>query len=272
MISLSKKTEERIRQIKMFLLDLDGTIYLGKTLISGAEIFIKNLRERRIRYVFLTNNSSQSASGYLRKLTGLGIPVTRRNIMTSGQATGIYLSKKKSNARVYVVGTRSLARELESYGLVISDGKGAVDCVVVGFDTELTYKKIQTACELIDRGVRYIATNPDLVCPIGEKRNLPDCGSICFMIEQATGKKPYVIGKPRPEMVNLVCSKFRVPSDNAAIIGDRLSTDIAVGRNAGVLTICVLSGESRLKDVKSSLVKPDCTIESIKELNRFFER
>lgn len=276
MAHLSKKIEEHIKKTRLFLLDLDGTMYLGKILIPGAKRFIRQLREQGIRYVFLTNNSSRSASDYLRKLTGFGIPVTIDNIFTSGQATGMYLSGKKrnrrGNCRVYVVGTRSLAQELASYGIDVSDGKGVVDYVVVGFDTELTYNKIRTACEQIDRGVSYIATNPDFVCPIGERRNLPDCGSICFMIEQATGKKPYIIGKPRSGMVDCICKKFQMTHNKVAIIGDRLYTDIRMGRNAGVLTICVLSGESNLKDIKQSPVKPDCTIESIKELNRFFER
>jgi HAD superfamily hydrolase (TIGR01457 family) len=276
MVPLSKKIEEHIKKTRLFLLDLDGTMYLGKKLIPGAKRFIMLLREQGIHYVFLTNNSSRSASDYFRKLTGLGVPVTTDNIFTSGQATGMYLSGKKrnsrGNSRVYVVGTRSLAQELATYGLDVSDGKGVVDYVVVGFDTELTYNKIRTACELIDRGVRYIATNPDFVCPIGERRNLPDCGSICFMIEQATGEKPYIIGKPRPDMVTLSRKKFQVTPGETAVIGDRLYTDIAMGRNAGVFTICVLSGESSLKDIKQSPVKPDCTIESIKELNRFFER
>lgn len=276
MVPLTIKTEEHIKKTRLFLLDLDGTMYLGKKLIPGAKSFIKHLRERGIHYVFLTNNSSRSASDYLRKLTDLGVPATVDNIFTSGQATGMYLSGKKrnssGNSRVYVVGTSSLAQELASYGLDVTDGKGVVDYVVVGFDTELTYNKIRIACELIDRGVRYIATNPDFVCPIGERRNLPDCGSICFMIEQATGKKPYIIGKPRSGIVDCICNKFQMTHNKVAIIGDRLYTDIRMGRNAGVFTICVLSGESSLKNIKQSLVKPDCTIESIKELNRFFEK
>ena len=224
MAPLSKKTEEQIKRTRLFLLDLDGTVYLGKKLIPGAKRVIKHLREQGIHYVFLTNNSSRSASDYLCKLTGLGLPATKDNIFTSGQATGRYLSEKKRNPRVYVVGTRSLARELASYGAVISDGEGVVDYVVVGFDTELTYNKIRTACGLIDRGVRYIATNPDLVCPIGERRNLPDCGSICFMIQQATGKKPYIIGKPRPAMVDL--SMQKIPNDTS--IGPLLSVTVSI--------------------------------------------
>jgi 4-nitrophenyl phosphatase len=271
MSRLSKKIKDRIQQTRLFFLDLDGTVYLGKTLIPGAKRFIALLRERGVPYVFLTNNSSLSAKEYLHKITALGIPAALENIFTSGQATALFLKNKMPGARVYVVGTHSFARELASYGLRISSGRGAVDYVVVGYDTELTYGKIRTACEHIDRGAGYIATNPDLVCPVGEGASLPDCGSICYMIEQATGKKPYVIGKPRPAMVELVCRKLSVPPQKAAIIGDRLYTDIAIGRNAGAFTICVLTGESTLADIRRSTIKPDCTISSIDALNPIFK-
>ena len=151
-----------------------------------------------------------------------------------------------------------------------SDGGGEVDFVVAGFDTELTYEKLQTACGLIDRGVEYVATNPDLVCPVGGKRNVPDCGSICLMIERATGKTPYIIGKPRPEMVESICSKFTISPDKTAIIGDRLYTDIAMGRNARILSIGVLTGETKREDIEFSPIKPDFTFYSIDELNWFF--
>jgi HAD superfamily hydrolase (TIGR01457 family) len=266
----SKKIDERISGIRLFLLDLDGTIYRGDELVPGAAEFIGRLREKSIAYVFLTNNSSHSAIDYVAKLSRLSIPAKLENVFTSGQATGTYLSRKKPGGRVFVLGTRSLAHELASYGLVPSDGAGDVDFVVAGFDTELTYAKLQTACELVDRGVEFIATNPDLVCPVGGKRYLPDCGAICTMIEQATGKKPYAIGKPRTAMAELLCSKFSTPSAATAVIGDRLYTDIALGRNAGLLSICVLTGETKREDIELSPIKPDFTFSSIDELNWFF--
>ena len=260
----------RIRNTRLFLLDLDGTVYRGGELIAGAQEFIGRLRAQGIHYVFLTNNSSQSAAEYVKKISHMALPVSPENIFTSGQATAHFLAQKKPGVRAYVVGTRSLAGELAAHGIVLSDGRGPVDCVVVGFDMELTYDKIKTACELVDRGVDYIATNPDFVCPVQGKRSLPDCGSICFMIEQATGKKPFVIGKPRPAMVEIVCEKHGIALDHTAIIGDRLYTDIAVGRNAGILSICTLSGESSREDIARSDVKPDYVIESIDEMNRYF--
>jgi 4-nitrophenyl phosphatase len=270
MTHIDAKIRDRIRKTRLFIFDLDGTVYLGKTLIPGARDFINRLCSLHIPYVFLTNNSSRNARYYRNKISNLGIPVTLENIYTSGQATGIYLAKRKRDARIFVVGTKSLVNELASYGLTVSGGGGGVDFVVAGFDTELTYAKLRTACGLIDRGVRYIASNPDYVCPIGGRRSIPDCGSICFMIEQATGKKPYVIGKPRPDMVRQLAQKFSVPTKAITMIGDRLYTDIAAARNAGAFSVCVLSGEAIRRSIKQSSIKPDAVINSIADLNPLF--
>ena len=269
---LTEEIETRISRSSLFLLDLDGTIYRGNELIAGARAFIGQLAARRIPYVFLTNNSSKRAIDFLKTLQGLGIEASIDNVFTSGQATGLYLSRQKPMARICLVGTAALARELAAYGISTAEDDGPVDFVVVGFDSELTYSKLLKACSHIDRGVEYVATNPDYVCPIQGGRSIPDCGSICFMIEQATGKKPLVIGKPSPEMVHLLCRKFQVTPERTTIIGDRLYTDIALGRNAGAFTICVMTGESSLADIEQSPVKPDLTIGSIDELNRLFRR
>jgi 4-nitrophenyl phosphatase len=270
MTHLDTKIRDRIRKTRLFILDLDGTVYLGETLIPGAKDFINKLYKLHIPYVFLTNNSSRNAHCYRDKIAALGIPVTLENIYTSGQATGIYLAKRKPGARIFVVGTKAFVNELASYGLTISRGDGPIDFVVAGFDTELTYAKLRTACDLIDRGIRYIASNPDYVCPIGGRRSIPDCGSICFMIEQATGKKPYVIGKPRPDMVRQLAQKFSIPATSVTMIGDRLYTDIAAGRNAGAFSVCVLSGEATRRSIKLSSIKPDAVISSIADLTPLF--
>jgi NagD protein len=272
---LPKDTETRLRDAALFLLDLDGTIYRGSCLIAGAKEFIENLRSRDIGYIFLTNNSSRTAEEYRLTLETRGIPANPENIFTSGQATGLFLAEKKPQARVFCAGTAALSRELSSYGLqIVECGPQAtesdVDFVVVGFDTELTYEKLRIACALIDRGVEYIATNPDYVCPIENGRSIPDCGSICFMIEQATGKKPYVIGKPNPAMVQAAADRLGIPMQRTVLIGDRLYTDIAAGVAAGALSICVLSGESTREDIRRSPFKPDAVIESIDTLNKIF--
>jgi HAD superfamily hydrolase (TIGR01450 family) len=273
MLLLTKEIESRLKNASLFLLDLDGTVYRGSTLIPGASAFIECLGKRKIGYVFLTNNSSRSAEEYRCTLEKRGIPAAPANVFTSGQATGVYLSHKKPHARIFVAGTIALCRELASYGLEIVNGRsetGPVDFVVAGFDLELTYEKILAACGYIARGVEYVATNPDYVCPVEDGRSIPDCGSICFMIEKATGKKPYVVGKPNPAMIFAVCESMHVPVDRTVIIGDRLYTDIAAGKAAGALTICVLTGESTPADIELSTVKPDVVLESIDSLNRLF--
>jgi 4-nitrophenyl phosphatase len=258
---------EKIRRVRLFLLDLDGTVYRGEELIPGAREFIELLRSRGIGYVFLTNNSSLAAVEYVKKIAALGLPVGPENVFTSGQATALHLLRTKPGARVFLVGTRSLAAEFAAYGITLCQNNEPADCVVIGYDTELTYEKLRIACELLDDGADYVATNPDFVCPIQGKRSLPDCGAICLMIEQATGKKPLVIGKPQPAMVHSVCQEHGIALDTTAVIGDRLYTDIAVGRNAGILSICTLTGESTRDEITRSSVKPDLVIESIDEMN-----
>jgi len=278
---LPKEVETRLKNATLFLLDLDGTMYRGAALIPGAATFIERLRQRKVGYVFLTNNSSRSAEEYRCALESRGIPATPEIVFTSSQATGLYLSRRKPHARVFVAGTGALCRELASFGLQIMNGcfgavsgsgpdNGAVDFVVAGFDTELTYEKILIACSCVNIGVEYVATNPDYVCPVEDGRSIPDCGSICFMIEQATGKKPYIVGKPNPAMVLTMCDRLKAPVRETVMIGDRLYTDIAAGRAAGALTICVLTGESTRTDIERSPHKPDAVIESIDSINYVF--
>jgi HAD superfamily hydrolase (TIGR01450 family) len=257
---LPKEVETRLRNATLFLLDLDGTMYRGAALIPGAATFIERLRQRRVSYVFLTNNSSRSAEEYRCALESRGIPATPEIVFTSSQATGLYLSRRKPHARVFVAGTGALCRELASFGLQIMNGRfGAVsgsgpdnvpvDFVVAGFDTELTYEKILIACSCVNNGVEYVATNPDYVCPVEDGRSIPDCGSICLLA---------------------MCDRFKAPVRETVMIGDRLYTDIAAGRAAGALTICVLTGESSLTDIERSPHKPDAVIESIDSINYVF--
>jgi phosphoglycolate/pyridoxal phosphate phosphatase family enzyme len=261
----------RINDIRLFLLDLDGTVYLEDQLIPGALEFIENVRRRGMQYIFLTNNSSRSATAYCEKLRKLGFPVTMDNVFTSGQATALYLLKEKATPpRIYLVGTRELHMELQGYGLtVVADPAAPVDYVVIGFDRELAYAKLEDACALLDKGVPFIATNPDLVCPIRDQRYIPDCGSMCQMIFNATGRNPQYIGKPEATMVQMLSEKTGIACEHIAMIGDRLYTDIALGRNAGITTICVLSGESNREQIAQSPHKPDFVIDSIAVLNSY---
>ncbi len=258
---------EKLKDIKLFLLDMDGTIYIDNTLIDGAKDFFEELIKQKKDYVFLTNNSSKGVEQYLEKLHKLNIRANKENMFTSAQATSIYLKEKKENATLYVVGTESLKRELSLQGFLIEDDiTKRIDFLVVGYDTELNYKKIKDACYLLNRGIEYIATNPDLVCPTGKKEFIPDCGSICNMLETATKRTPLYIGKPKKEMVEIVSKIKKIPLENIAVIGDRLYTDIACGINAGISSLCVLTGETQKEDLVTTQYKPTYVFNSIKDI------
>jgi len=260
---------KRLKEKTLFLLDMDGTIYHENELIDGTLDFFQTLVRQGKDYAFMTNNSSKSADAYLEKLHRLGFPAENKNILTSGQAAAVFLCKKKEHAAVYVMGTASLRRELASYGLdVRTEPDKDIDFLLVGYDTELTYKKMEDACELICRGVPFFATNPDVVCPAPNGRYLPDCATMCYCLEKATGKTPFYIGKPRPEMPLAALSVFGVDKKDAVVVGDRLYTDIKCGVNAGIDTVLVLSGESTVADIEKFGVMPTAVAESVREMIR----
>lgn len=254
----------KLNEIELFLLDMDGTIYLENDLFDGALDFINKIIKENKKYVFMTNNSSKSKTVYINKLTKMNIPCSYDNIFTSGMAMGVYLHENYPNKNVYLVGTNALKDELLSYNVnIVNDNP---DIVVVGFDRELNYEKLEKACKFLCDGAIFLATNVDYVCPIENKRYIPDCGSICHMLTVATNKKPKFIGKPDPSMIYLLSEKFEIPCSKIAVIGDRVYTDIASGYNAHATTICVLSGESTMETINDSEIKPDYIFNSIKDI------
>ena len=257
-----------LKEKRLFLLDMDGTIYLDQELFDGTLDFLDHVKKIGGRAMYLTNNSSKSVTKYIEKLDGMGIKADKKDFTTSAQATALFLQNTHKNDLIYVFGTQALKDEFIQYGLNITDKLcDEIKCLVMGFDTELSFQKLEDACILLNRGVDYIATNPDWVCPV-EFGFIPDCGSMCFSIEKATGKAPVFIGKPQPEMIYAVMEKFGVAKEDTVVIGDRLYTDIASGNNAGVSTICVLSGEVTLEEVEKStgIQKPDFVLESVSKL------
>lgn len=257
---------EILKKKKLFLLDMDGTIYLDNVLFKDSLKFLNYIKSIGGEYVFLTNNSSKSVNDYIQKLESLSIVVNLNNFMTSSQATGLFLNQHYKNSKIYVLGTNSFKKELEDNNLNVVDVyEDDIDCLVVGFDTELTYQKLIDSSKLLTKGVDYIATNPDLVCPTSFGF-IPDCGSICDMLTIATDKTPKYIGKPNPTMVELAINATGFSADETIIIGDRLYTDIACGINAGVTTGVVLTGETKVKDVQTTKFKPDFIFSDISEL------
>ncbi len=260
------KDASELRNKRLFLLDMDGTIYMQDELYDGTLEFLDRIRISGGRYIFVTNNSSRSVEAYLDKVHAMGIPADAENFFTSTQATILYLLEHYPGSKVFCMGTRSFVRELAGAGIRVTERvEPDVDLILLGFDTELTFAKLWNACDLLRRDIPYIATHPDLVCPVSIGY-VPDCGSVCQMLENATGRRPVFIGKPEPTMIDIAREKFGYTREETVVIGDRLYTDIASGVNAGVTTICVLSGEAALKDIEESSEQPTYVFQSVKEI------
>ena len=243
-----------LADIRLFLLDMDGTVYLGNRLLPGSLDFLHYLAQTGRDHLFLTNNSSRNATYYAQKMTKLGWKSKPDEFLTSGEATALYLEGVKPGARIYLLGTTDLEEEFAAHGFVLTEE--APDYVVLGFDLTLSYAKLVRACDLIRSGVPFIATHPDLNCPT-ETGYIPDCGAMTALITASTGVSPKVIGKPNREIIDAMFRKKPILRSRVAMVGDRLYTDIVMGYNAGVATILVLSGEAKETDIPAAPVKPD---------------
>ena len=251
----------KFKDINLYLFDMDGTLYLGNRLYDFTKELLATIKATGRRYMFMTNNSSKSVADYIKKLEKLGIPAQREDFITSSQATAYYLKKHHPDAKLYVCGTRSLVKELETEGFTVTENLDEVECIVLGNDQELTFKKLEDICKiLLSRDVPYIATNPDYVCPT-EFGSVPDCGSFIDMLYNSVKKRPVVIGKPEPLMPLLAMERTGHKREETAVIGDRLYTDVKSGVNAGAVSVLVLSGEATMDDLKTSDVTPDIILD-----------
>ena len=259
---------QRLQKTRCFLLDMDGTFYLGRQLLPGALDFLRLLERTQVDFLFLTNNSSRSKIEYAQKLAELGSPVPPDKIFTSGEATAIYLNQRKPGARIYLVGTPALEAEFQRSGFTLTGDRP--DYAVLGFDTTLTYAKISHLCDLLVAGVPFIATHPDVNCHT-ETGFIPDIGAMIEMIAASPGRRPdVVIGKPNQPIVDAVARKLALEPGQICMVGDRLYTDIALGK-AGVLTVLVLSGETRREDLASSPFQPDLIMADLAELTALLQ-
>ena len=256
-----------LKEVTVYLLDMDGTIYLGNELIPGSTEFLQTIKENGKRYIFMTNNSSKNKDSYVEKLNNLGIDATREEVFTSGEATIIYLNNLKPGAKIYLLGTPALEEEFQSAGFILERERHKdIDYVVLGFDTTLTYEKLWAACEYISEGVEYIATHPDFNCPLPGGKFMPDAGAMAALIEASTGKTPLVIGKPNKEVVESIASKYNLDKSNMAMVGDRLYTDIKMGINADIISVLVYSGETKKDDYKDSQIRADYVFDSVADM------
>jgi len=257
---------ERLRKCKLFLFDMDGTLYLGNRLFDFTKELLHTIRETGGRYMFMTNNSSKSVVDYIKKLASLGIEAEYDDFMTSSQATAYYLKKHHLGKLLYVSGTQSLKDELMKEGFAITEDTEKTEVIVSGFDTELTFRKLHDVSKMLcTRDIPYVATNPDYVCPT-EFGSVPDCGSVSDMLYNVSGKRPLFIGKPSALMPRLAMEKLGVCAEETVVIGDRIYTDIKSGLNAGALTVLVMSGETTYEILEASDDKPHLVLKDCGEM------
>lgn len=256
---------------RLFLLDMDGTLYLDDRLFDKVPEFLSHVRRIGGRYLFLTNNSSRGVEGYMEKLSRMGIPTAPEDYLTSVDAAIDHLRRFHAGEKCYVFGTRAFYGQLQTAGIPVTDRpEDDVDILLCGFDRELTFRKLEDACILLNRGVPFVATNPDWVCPTWYG-SVPDCGSVCRMLTTATGREPTVIGKPQPEMALLAMERTGFSPEQTVLLGDRLYTDVACGVNAGIDTVFVLSGEGTMADIDTYRIHPTWVYPDIGTLYRELE-
>jgi 4-nitrophenyl phosphatase len=261
---------EKLSTVRGFLLDMDGTFYLSDRLLEGALRFIDLLREQKKEFLFLTNNSSKQGRQYAEKISRLGLPIAEELVLTSGEATALYLAGQHPGADLFLVGTPSLEDEFRQHGFRLVQQKPQF--LVLGFDTTLTYQKLWTLCDFVRAGVPYIATHPDFNCPT-ETGYMPDVGAMIAFVKAATGREPdLVVGKPNRLIVDAAALKMNLQVSQLAMIGDRLYTDIALGQSSGIATVLVLSGETKIEDLKDSPFQPDYTFQNLAGVADWLEK
>ncbi|MDE6882205.1 MAG: HAD-IIA family hydrolase [Lachnospiraceae bacterium] len=262
--AVNEDQEHILDEVQCFALDMDGTIYLGEQWIDGALDFLHRIEETGRNYVFVTNNSSRNAAVYVEKLHRMGLEVSEDKIVTSGQATIYYLQQHFPGARVFLLGNPLLREEFLQAGIVLEEEQP--DVVVTAFDTSLDYQKMCRVCDHVRAGLPYLATHPDYNCPT-ETGFIPDAGAIHAFIHASAFRWPdRVIGKPNEDIIAYLATRVHTSREKIAMVGDRLYTDIAAGRNNGLKSVLVLSGEAEMEDVGRSEVKPHLIFDSVREI------
>jgi HAD superfamily hydrolase (TIGR01450 family) len=254
-----------LSRIRVFALDMDGTVYLGEKWIDGAQDFLRRIEESGRRFFFLTNNSSRTPRTYVEKLARMGFAASEDRIITSGQAAIWYLQNHFAGKKVFLLGNRLLCDEFEEAGIALDEEQP--DLVVTAFDNTLTYAKLCRVCDLVRSGLPYIATHPDFNCPT-ETGFVPDIGSIQAFIRASAFRDPdRIIGKPNRDISDYLMTVIGETDRKAvAMVGDRLYTDIAAGINGEMTSILVLSGEASLQDAEASVFTPDLIYRSVKQI------
>lgn len=255
---------KNIKDVELFVFDLDGTVYIGDNEIDGSFEAINKLRAMGKCICFFTNNSSRMHTDYIARLNNLGLRTYSDEIYTSGQVTCEYLLDNYRGQKVYLLGNERLKSEFELYGIEVVDEDP--DICVIGFDTSLTYERLYKFCSYINNGLPYIATHPDYFCP-APNCPMPDIGALIEAIRLTVGRTPdIVMGKPHKTAGQRLAMKYNLPAKKIAMVGDRLYTDVAFGKNCGFVSILVLSGETTPDMLKGSKVKPDYIFDKVKDI------
>ena len=253
-----------IQDVRCFLLDMDGTFYLGENLIPGSLDFIRRVEETGRDFLFLTNNSSHNADFYVQRLKRMGLNVGREKVLTSGEATAAVLKETYPGKRTFVLGNEFLLEEMREAGVAVDQTDPEI--VVVGYDTTLDYKKMTAVCDFVRAGLPYIATHPDFNCPT-ETGFAPDIGAIMAFIEASTGRRAdLVVGKPHTGIVQAALRRTGLEVGQLAMVGDRLYTDIETGLKSGMLSILVMSGETTPEMLAAYPNKPDLVFDRLAEM------
>jgi len=261
-----------LKNKKLFIFDMDGTIYLGNKVFPFAISFIDHLRKNGKKILFFTNNASRAPNTYYERLKKMGFSPEMDEIMTAGDITIEFLRRKRKGKKVYLVGTPDLERNFRERGIeLLSGSEEKADIVVTSFDLTLTYEKLKNACRFIMNGAEFFSTHPDLNCPT-ENGFIPDSGAISAFVTASTGKEPTYFGKPYKETIDMISEFSGVSKEDMCIFGDRLYTDIALGKRHGVTSILVYTGETTKNDVEKAEEKdkPDFAFDSLENIYKIF--
>lgn len=267
-VSPSKYHENVLKKVKCFILDLDGTVYLGDKILDGSIKFLQELEKNNISFRFFTNNSSKNAKYYKNKIVKMGFDLSDDMLLISNHVIIDYIKENMANKKVFILGNEYLKSDFREANInVVNDD---ADIVVVGFDTSLVYENVSKACKLIRNGATFLGVNPDFNCPT-EDGFIPDCGSICSMITASTGVVPEFFGKPTHHTLKYILKDTGFKEEEIAFVGDRLYTDIAIGKDNDSVTILVLSGEAKLEDLVESEIQPTLIFNSLSGVKNVLE-
>lgn len=252
-----------MQPIKNYIIDMDGVLVKGARLIPGADRFIRRLREKGKKYLVLTNNSLYTPRDLAHRLQVIGLEISPECIYTSAMATANFIKSQRPDGTAYVIGESGLSDAIHSVGYVITDLNP--DYVVLGETHAYHYETITRAIRLIENGAQFIATNPDVSGP-SEHGTVPGCGAMAALIEKATGKAPFFVGKPNPLMMRSALNYLDAHSEESVMVGDRMDTDIVGGIESGMRTILVLTGVTNREDVQRFPYRPSWVVESVTEI------